>query len=74
MTPEEIVDLKAYLINDLMYKAFFGDCNSCIPCSLCPIKRYYDAHDWKDKKDIFCCTDVVVKQKKEFQKWMTEQW
>ena len=74
MTPEEIIDLKDCLISDLMYQAFSDNCNSCIPCSLCPIKRYYDTHDWEGKKAIFCCTDVVVKQKKEFQKWMAEQW
>lgn len=74
MTPEEIIDLKDCLINDLMYHAFSDNCSSCIPCSLCPIKRYYDTHDWKGKRDIFRCADVVVKQRKEFKEWMTEQW
>lgn len=74
MTPEEIIDLKNCFISDLMYQALSDNCNSCIPCSLCPIRKYYNTHDWEWKKDIFHCNDVVVKQREEFKQWMSEQW
>lgn len=74
MTHEEIIDLKNCFISDLMYQAFSDNCNSCIPCSLCPIRKYYNTHDWEGKKDFFHCTDVVVKQREDFKQWMSEQW
>lgn len=74
MTPEEIADLKDCFISDLIYQALSDNCNSCIPCSFCPIKRYYDIHDWEGKSEHFHCNDVVIEQGEDFKQWMAEQW
>ena len=77
MNPEAAKELKNFLVKEIIDLAYWERCEfTILPCHSCPIYKYWETHDWVDKKEVFCCTDVVKfkEQRDDIVAWMNEQW
>ena len=54
MNPKAAKELKNFLVREIIDLAYWERCEfTILPCHSCPIYKYWETHDWVDKKEVF---------------------